>query len=337
MAAMTMGPILFEPYLRPQIWGGRALGERFGKRLPTADAYGESWEVSGHPHHVSVVREGLLAGRRLTELVQTHSEDLFGAEWSGGDFPLLVKLLDCEQLLSVQVHPDDATAARLRPGERGKTEAWVVLEAAPTAEIYAGLKPGVSEEDFRRHVREGTTGECLHRFRPKAGDCIFIRAGTVHTLGGGVLVAEVQQSSDATFRLFDWNRVGRDGRPRPLHIEESLASIDWSAGPVQPARPTPMDVDAPGVRGEHLASCEFFRLDRYEATGAFPNPHTGSMSIWTTVEGEAVLECDGARRTFRRGETVLLPAACPAARWRAASPSNSAQLLSITLPTTASR
>ena len=330
-----MGPIVFEPYLRPQIWGGRALGERFGKRLPTADLYGESWEVSGHPHHVSVVREGPFAGRRLTDLVQSHPADLFGAGWIGGDFPLLVKLLDCEQLLSVQVHPDDATAARLRPGERGKTEAWVVLEAAPTAEIFAGLKPGVTEEEFRRRIREGTTGECLHRFRPKAGDCVFIRAGTVHTLGGGVLVAEVQQSSDATFRLFDWNRVGQDGRPRPLHIEESLASIDWSAGPVQPMRPIPLAGGAAGVRGERLASCEFFRLDRYVVTGASPNPHTGSLSIWTVEAGDAVLEYDGERRTFQRGETVLVPASCTEATWRPGETSNSAHLLSITLPTAA--
>lgn len=332
---MGFDPLVFEPYLRPQIWGGRNLA-RFGKLLPNSGPYGESWEVSGHPHHVSVVAEGQRKGCSLTQLWAEYPIDIFGDERRPPiDFPLLIKLLDCQELLSVQVHPDDRTAARLRPGERGKTEAWIVLEAAPSAEIFAGLNPGIGPAEFRRHIQEGTTGDCLHRFHPRVGDCLYIRAGTVHTLGGGVVVAEVQQSSDATFRLFDWNRRGPDGAPRPLHVEESLESIDWNAGPVMPVQGTVIPGSGGGVVGNRLVESPFFSITRYEVAAEFANPHLGRMSIWMLLEGQANLcvASSGYHRTFRRVETVLIPASCPSCTWHPLSPPKSCQLLCVTLPT----
>ena len=187
--------------------------------------------------HVSRVAEGPLRGMPLTELWATRQNELTGR--SGAEhrpFPLLLKYLDCQELLSIQVHPSDEIARELRPGELGKTEAWVVLDADPAARIYAGLRPGVTPDDVRRGLADGSLAQCLHSFVPQKGQCIFLRAGTVHAVGGGVLIAEVQQSSDATFRLFDWNRPGPDGKPRTLHTAEALRSIDWTAGPVSPAQ-----------------------------------------------------------------------------------------------------
>jgi mannose-6-phosphate isomerase len=320
-------PIVFEPYLRPQIWGGRALGERFAKRLDTPEPYGESWEISGHPHHVSIVAEGPHQGKSLTELCQTNPREIFGDSIpADGKFPLLIKLLDCHDLLSVQVHPDDARASAILGDERGKTEAWVVIDSAPTGEIYAGLKPGMDRARFEQHMQAKTTGEALHRFHPKAGDCVFIPAGTVHTMGGGVLIAEVQQTSDATFRIFDWNRVDRAGNSRALHLQESLAAIDFAKGPVAPVVPTPL------ARGERLVECEFFVMDRFCGTSPTPVPE-GLLSIWMMLTGSASLvgRAGDYRRGFVAGETILVPAAAGPLTWDPAGDS-STHLLCITLP-----
>ncbi len=252
-------PLRFHPYLRPMVWGGRRLSEPLGKELPTTGPYGESWEISDHASHHSVVREGPHAGRALRELLEREPIALLGeagASYPGvgvrdtpshptGEFPWLVKFLDASDWLSVQVHPDDESAARLWPGERGKTEAWFVLAAEPGSRAYAGLLPGVDEKALRAALATGPEGaardrhpvaECLHSFEPRPGDCLFLPAGTVHAVGGGVLIAEVQQTSDATFRLFDWDRKDAQGKARQLHVEESVACINWGAGPVHPVR-----------------------------------------------------------------------------------------------------
>jgi mannose-6-phosphate isomerase len=330
---MAIGPLVFEPYLRPQIWGGRALGDRFSKKLPTDEPYGESWEISAHPHHVSVVAEGELKGKTLAELCENHAVELFGkAIPEDGKFPLLIKLLDCHELLSVQVHPDDAKAAKLLKDEKGKTEAWVVVDSKPAGLIYAGLRPGVDRTMFEQHMESKTTGECLHSFHPKAGDCVFIPAGTVHTMGGGVLIAEVQQSSDATFRIFDWNRLDKNGQSRPLHLAESLAAIDFDKGPVAPVVPDSRAEAALGVAEETLVDCPFFNIERYKLAGPLAHPYQGKLVIWMVLDGEALLVGQGYNRLFRRGETVLVPASSPALVWEPTEPANFASLLAITLP-----
>ena len=332
---MSLGPLIFTPYLRPTPWGGRALGEDFHKPLPDGRPYGESWEISGHPNAVSVVAEGPHAGRTLDDLIDEFAPQLFGSHRlaaseanvrASGRFPLLVKILDCNELLSIQVHPDDDLAGELRRGESGKTECWVVLDAKPEGRVYAGLKDGVSEADLRRHLEAGTTDRCLHHFRPTPGDCLFLKAGTVHAVGDGVVMAEVQQSSDVTFRLFDWNRVGLDGQPRPLHVEDSIRAIDWDAGPRQPSCGTPLD----GEDGERLVACEDFTLDRFEATGELPAPPLPSLQIWMVLDGAATLHGpDGYVRECPRGQTVMLPAAAEGYAWH---PAGSATLARTSLP-----
>ncbi len=323
-----MEPLVFEPYLRPQVWGQRRLGEWFRKPLPSTGAFGESWEISAHPHHVSRVAEGPLKGMLLTDLCASQPRNIFGDQAPPARFPLLIKLLDCHDWLSIQVHPSDEIAARLVPGELGKTEAWVVLAAEPGGRIYAGLLPGITRTELERHLKQGTTDRCLHSFAPKAGDCVYLPAGTVHAVGGGVVIAEVQQTSDATFRLFDWNRWGQDGKPRTLHIDQALAAIDWDRGPVEPLKGTPL----PGCSsGERLVQCSYFTLDQFWLKQPLPIPYPGRLSIWMVLEGSAQLATSGNyQRSFRRGETVLIPASAPSSCWK--TENVPAKLLGVSLP-----
>lgn len=316
------------------IWGGRLLEHRLGKRLPGEGNFGESWELSAHPHHISRVAEGPLTGAALTELWEQHREEIAGNEVCAGvKFPWLIKFLDCRDLLSVQVHPDDAAARDLLGDESGKTEAWVVLHAEPGARIYAGLKPGTTRADLERHLDAGTVVECLHGFAPRAGDCMFLPAGTVHAVGGGVLLAEVQQSSDATFRLFDWNRLGPDGKPRALHREAALRSIVWPAGAVGPISPVALPITSAHTAGETLVQCPHFRIDRYRTAGVLAVPYARQMSVWMLIEGEAELHAEqrGYHRRFRSGQTVLLPASSGPLAWEALG-GHPATALAITLP-----
>jgi mannose-6-phosphate isomerase len=243
---------------------------------------------------------------------------------------LLIKLLDCCDLLSIQVHPSDELAPRLSKETQGKTEAWVVLDVQSTGRIFSGLKEGVGRADLERHLQAGTLAECLHSFTPQPGDCLFLPAGTVHAVGGGVVMAEVQQSSDATFRLFDWNRLGLDGKPRPVHLRESLESIDWNAGPVSPVPGTPLSGLPQGVQGEHLVQCRYFALARFQGVKPFELPYRGRLSIWLVLQGAVQLRSadPGYQRQFQAGQAALIPAACGALFWQPAGP---ATLLGVTL------
>ncbi len=233
----SLYPLRFEPILRRLIWGGRRLGTVLHKPIGDGNDYAESWELSDYRDAVSVVNEGELAGTTLRDLVHHRRRELLGPALLGHhQFPLLVKFIDAREVLSVQVHPDDEKGKRLA-GDNGKTETWVVVGAEPGSLIYAGLKSGVTREQFGKAIEAGRVEPLLHRFPAQPGDCIMIEAGTVHAIGAGVLLAEIQQMSDATFRVYDWGRVGADGRPRELHIREALESIDFSRGPVNPMIP----------------------------------------------------------------------------------------------------
>ncbi|MEX0702719.1 MAG: type I phosphomannose isomerase catalytic subunit [Planctomycetales bacterium] len=310
-----MDPLEFEPLLKRIRWGGRRLGTALGKPLGDGDDYAESWELADHGHDQSVVARGAFAGWTLSRLVRERSEELLGRHARAGveQFPLLVKFLDAQDRLSVQVHPNDEQAKRYAPDENGKTEAWVILEAAPHSRIYAGLKPGVNAESLRAHLAAGTVVECLHSFHPRPGDCVFIPAGTVHALGEGILLAEVQQSSDVTFRLFDWDRLDRDGHPRPLHIEESLAVIDFARGPVDPAQPEIL-VEEPGRRCERLARCEHFELRRHTISRPLAVSRRNDFSILIALAGHADWCWNDERHPFPRGQTMLIPASSPDVR-----------------------
>jgi mannose-6-phosphate isomerase len=296
-------PLRFEPILRRYLWGGRRLENVLGKSLGEGDDYAESWEIVDHGDDQSIVRDGPLKGRRLSELIQQHPRELLGRHAGGAQFPLLFKFLDAHKNLSVQVHPNDDQAARLDPPDLGKTEAWVVLHAEPGSVIYAGLKRGMDRAALEREVNRGTTEQCLHRIQPQVGDCVFIPAGTVHAIGAGLVIAEIQQASDTTFRLFDWNRVDAHGNPRALHIQQSLDVIDYDRGPVMPQ--TPQATDRAHV--ERLVSCDKFVLDRWR----FDQVKTGGgdqrCHLFAVVKGALSLEEDG--QPLRRGDTALLPAA----------------------------
>ncbi len=326
-----MPPLVFEPYYRPQPWGGRRFVD-LGRDLPSADLYGECWDLSAHRHHISRVAEGPWAGSLLTDLWREHAVEWTGSEAAAdADFPLLIKLLDCEQPLSVQVHPDDALASRVGPQESGKAEAWVVMDVAPAGRIHAGLKPGVTPDALRKHLNAGTVVDCLHSFVPQPGDCILVQPGTVHAIANGVLLVEVQQTSDITWRLFDWNRVGLDGRPRELHVEEALTAIDWSMGPVNPLRRRSRALNQSSPCSERLVDCEYFNLERFGSRAAFELPWSDQLSVWTVLAGSVCLKQRGTgyQRCFQRGETVLIPATSDVTIWE---PQGEAELLGVTVP-----
>jgi mannose-6-phosphate isomerase len=317
------------------VWGGRRLERYLGRPLPGSDSIGEAWMLSAQSLHVSRVVDGPWAGQPLTDLWLRCAEELTGRPGPQlRPFPLLLKYLDCQELLSIQVHPNDQIAAELRPGEFGKTEAWIILEADPTARIYAGLARGTTREQLEQHLAAGTVAECLHRFVPRPGDCLFLPAGTVHAVGGGVLMAEVQQSSDATFRLFDWNRLGADGLPRALHTQEALRSIDWSAGPVRPSEGRPLKDLPEGVSGRRLVDCPFFAIDRFDLSAPLQLPYPKELSIWMVLEGAVRLTgpASGESRTLSRGQVVLVPATAEPLRWEPVERDAPSSLLGILPP-----
>jgi mannose-6-phosphate isomerase len=298
-------PLRFRPILREYLWGGRRLAD-LGKPLGAGDHYAESWEIVDHGADQSVVADGPLAGVTLHELVAKYGPDLFGRHAPQRQFPLLFKFLDCQRTLSVQVHPNDEQAARLDPPDLGKTEAWVVLSAEPGGRIYAGLKPGVDRAMLERELRSGNCESLLHQFEPRIGDCLLIEAGTVHALGAGLLVAEIQQASDTTYRLFDWNRADRDGKPRSLHIDESLATIDYARGPVDPLPPKP--TEWPYV--ERLATCDKFVLDHWRIDTTRFLANDNRFHIISAIHGEVLVNVEDHGYGLRRGGTLLIPACC---------------------------
>mgnify|MGYP001424817530 CR=1 FL=1 len=311
-------PLRFQSYLRPMVWGGRQLGEVLGKALPNGGTYGESWEISDHPSHASVVADGPRKNQTLRQLMEHEPAALLGeAAGQYPRFPWLVKLLDAWDWLSVQVHPNETDVVRLWPGEGSKTEAWFVLAAAPTSRVYAGLLPGVDEARLRDALRQGTVGDCLHQFAPRPGDCVFLPAGTVHAVGGGVLMAEVQQTSDATFRLYDWNRRDAQGKMRQLHLEESLACIDWDSGPIHPIHiesypdsPSPSR-ESNSIR-QQLVCCPYFTLEYLRNHTSFTCGGADRLQVLLVLHGRGRLETSEGVQDLVPGDTLLLPAALDA-------------------------
>jgi mannose-6-phosphate isomerase len=288
-----------------------------GKPLGEGDDYAESWEVADHGADQSLVANGPLAGTPLSRLVQERGHELLGRHAPLPRFPLLFKYLDCQRDLSVQVHPDDAAAARLDPPDLGKTEAWLILDAQPGSRVYAGLRFGFTRESLAHELAAGRAALCWNSLEPRVGDCLFIPAGTVHALGAGLLVAEIQQASDTTYRLFDWNRTGPDGQPRELHIDEALAAIDYQAHVVTPQQPHA--TDRPHVR--RLVACDKFVLDRWRLTDQQPRGGDERFHILSVLEGELFLGSSQAvdsrgnptsdevgLLSLIRGQTVLVPA-----------------------------
>lgn len=289
-----MNPIRFAPLYMERVWGGRELAARLGRPLPGEQPVGEAWELVDRGEAQSVVADGPLAGRTLHDLWTNHREEIFGPRHAnaGPRFPLLCKLLDARDRLSVQVHPPAAIAPRLR-GEP-KTEMWYFLACDPGSRIYAGLRPGTTRETFAELLHAGRVEECLHVLPTRTGDSIFIPSGRLHAIGEGNLIVEIQQNSDTTYRVFDWNRTGLDGRPRELHIEESLLSTDFAD--FAPG----LDHTPSGV----VAACAHFRVEKHHLTAAAPLAAAGDFAIVTVLAGRVT----GGDAVFGRGDFCLLPA-----------------------------
>ena len=258
---LPVDPLQFDPIYEYRLWGGRGLAGLLTEPLPDGPV-GEAWVLSDRPDQASRVASGPLRGHTLAELLARPQDQIMGKLAGRFErFPLLLKFLDAREMLSLQVHPSDSQTDLLPPGETGKTEAWVVLDADPGSRIYAGLKPGTTPADLRAALANRALASVLSSFAPKAGDAVFVPAGTVHTLGDGVVAFEIQQNSDVTFRLYDWDRVdAKTGRPRDLQVEQALASIDFGssgAGLVTPV----VEATTP-VRRERLFDCDQFRVWR---------------------------------------------------------------------------
>jgi mannose-6-phosphate isomerase len=299
--------------------------ETFGRTLPEGPI-GEAWELADHPRGMSVVGEGPLAGLTLRELVDRASAALVGAGFHAGEFPLMVKLIDARLRLSVQVHPNEAVARALGVGQHGKTECWVFL--ADGGEIYQGTRPGIGRPEFERALVEHNVSEALNRFEARKGDVFFLPARTVHALGEGCLLYEVQQTSDITFRVYDWDRLGLDGKPRPLHVAESMTTIDFArtssgaeaSGPWRPVQGAPA-----GGEERELVDCPHFTLREQRVRGRCEQPVADTCLVVTCVAGQGTLSTPAGQMALLPMQTVLVPA--DAGAWSVDVPSGTADLL----------
>lgn len=291
-----MDAITFTPIYMERVWGGRELERVYGRQLPDPSRpFGESWEIVDRPEAQSVVNAGALAGCSLHELWTTRRSEIFGDGFPDYPrFPILIKVLDARDDLSIQVHPPAELAASL--GGEPKTEMWYIADCDAGAKLYVGLKHGITRADFEASIIDGSVADCVHSISPSPGESIFIASGRLHAIGAGFLIHEIQQNSDTTYRVFDWNRCGLDGKPRELHVAQSLASIDFDD-----FEPT-MDV----VDGENLATCAYFKTDQksLENGASICNPDAGQFSILTIVSGKLV---DAGGHNYEKGAFVLMP------------------------------
>ena len=300
-------PLLFEPVYKDYVWGGNRIPHVFDRPVKL-DPCAESWEVADRPEGMSVVRNGPLAGTSLRELIDREPAAVLGRA-NAERFPLLVKLIDARERLSVQVHPDDESAARY--GGEAKTEMWYILDADPEACVYAGLQPGVTPEDFRAAIADNTVEDRLRRFPVSPGDVIFTPGGRIHAIGAGCLLLEVQQNSDTTYRVYDWGRVGKDGKPRELHVEDAMRAIDWDDPEPAVTRPGPIHEGADAET--RILDCEYFRIRGV----ALERPRTlapaaEGCTIVFVERGAARAAAGGTSVDLPRGTTCLLPAALDA-------------------------
>lgn len=300
MGGMDAYPLKSVPVFQPRIWGGRRLAEIFGKELPPDQKIGESWEIADLPGGQSRIANGPFAGQTLGEIVRRHTEDITGARDFPRQFPLLIKFLDAQDVLSVQVHPDAETCRRMGQGDP-KTECWYILQAEPGAVIYKGFKEPVTRERFARAIADGAAADLLAAVTVRPGECHFIPAGTVHSLGAGLLIAEVQTPSDTTYRVFDWNRVDESGRPRPLHITEALESIHFDVTPDK----------LPVTTVGRLVDCEHFRVDKgHQAHRGELLLDRGCLRVLIFLAGGGtILSRKVEPVPFKAGDCLLIPAA----------------------------
>ena len=307
-----MYPLRFKPYLCSKVWGGEKIAP-FKGIYTTRNRIGESWEISAVEGHVSVVANGPFKGRNLTDLIKEYGASLVGEKVfkkSGTEFPLLIKFIDAKDDLSVQVHPTDEQAARIGPGLKGKTEMWYVVGADKGAHLLSGLTQEITPDEYEEKVKDNTITDVLARYDVHPGDVFFLPAGRIHAIGAGTFVAEIQQTSDITYRIYDYGRLGLDGRPRELHIEKAKEAIDYSVFP-------DYRTDYSKVKNAEtpLVSCKYFTTTLFDADKPVSKNLSAldSFVVVICVSGKGELvdnEGDGSvhKLTIHQGETILVPA-----------------------------
>jgi mannose-6-phosphate isomerase len=300
-------PLKFETVLKEKVWGGNALVTRYNKKPVKTEKVGESWEISAVADNQSVISNGFLAGNNLEEVIEVYMGDITGDpvfEKFGNEFPLLIKFIEACEDLSIQVHPDNKLA-RERHQAYGKTEMWYILESEKGAKIYTGFREGVTKEMYEASLMDGTLTDLLNVENPDPGDTFFTPAGRVHAIGAGTLLVEVQQTSDITYRIFDWNRKSSGKEKRELHTDLALDAIDFSANGENKIR------KEPGLnKPENLVSCEFFNTNilRFDKPLNKEYYFIDSFVVYICIEGEFKIRWDGEEESVLKGETVLLPA-----------------------------
>jgi len=303
----SLYPLTFQPIFKERVWGGRCLETLYNKNLPPGVPIGESWEISDRPGDESVIANGPLAGQSLHWLMENHASEVLGnAKPAGGNrFPLLCKILDARDKLSLQVHPPANKAAGL--GGEPKTEMWHITDAAPGAELYAGLKRGVTRAEFESQIQSGGVAGCFHRLPVRGGDTMFLPSGRVHAIGAGLVIFEIQQNSDTTYRVFDWNRVGLDGKPRELHVPQSLASIDFND--FEPALVDNSSSTAGRFEVQALVRHPLFKVDLFRALSAetilFRQPRLRLVAV---LKHCVVATAGNVSVELQPGQFCLLPA-----------------------------
>ena len=300
-------PIVFQPIFKERIWGGRELERLYAKPLPSDKPIGESWEISDRPGDASVIANGPLAGKSLRWLMENHAAEILGGARSadGGRFPLLCKILDAREKLSLQVHPPAAKAAELH-GEP-KTEMWFIADAALDASLYVGLKRGVTRAEFGEKISDGSVADCFHRIPVRAGDAMFLPSGRVHAIGDGLVIFEIQQNSDTTYRVFDWNRTGLDGKPRELHIAQSLASIDFND--FEPKLAGSKFAAAGKIQKRPLVNDPLFNVETWKLnSGVSGLLKPKKLQIIAVTSGEIEIKSSATAMELSAGQFSLIPA-----------------------------
>jgi mannose-6-phosphate isomerase len=300
-------PFTFHPIFKERVWGGREMERLYGKKLPSGAPIGESWEISDRPGDASVIANGPLGGKTLRWLMENHRAELLGDARAASEnrFPLLVKILDAREKLSLQVHPPANKAAEL--GGESKTEMWFIADAVPGAKLYVGLKRGIARAEFERRVQDGSVAQCFHHLPVRAGDAMFLPSGRVHAIGAGLVIFEIQQNSDTTYRVFDWNRVGLDGKPRELHVAQSLASIDF-----EDFEPSLIERKFSGndkIKTRPLVRDPLFNVEAVEIkAGAGLNLKPCKLQIVATVRGQLEIKSGSVSVNLSAGQFCLVPA-----------------------------
>ena len=304
---MRMSPLKFEPILKTIVWGGEKIAPYKG--IETEQKHiGESWELSGVAGNESIVADGPLKGKTIAQLVKEYKADLVGKhvyENTGDEFPLLIKFIDALSDLSIQVHPNDELAAKRHNGSKGKTEMWYVVDAEPGAHLLSGLTEKITPEQYAAKVADGTITDVLARYEVHPGDVFFLPAGRIHAICGGCFIAEIQQTSNITYRIYDYGRLGLDGKPREVHTELAKDAIDYKVYDNYRTEYTPVQNEEVEV-----VSCQYFTTSIYDLTLPYAKDlsELDSFLVVMCLSGRGTLEVDGEEITVHQGETVLVPA-----------------------------